>query len=69
MIDIEVARERLKEAKAARLEALRQDSERPEGSGAQKRRNDERLQRLADAEAECERALEKAIAAQAGSRT
>ena len=69
MNDIDVARGRLEEARAAHQEALRQDSERPEGSGAQERRNDERLQRLADAEAECERALEKAIAAQAGSRT
>lgn len=57
MSDIEAARVRLNEARAAYLDALRQDCDRPEGSGAQEKRNDAHLESLRDALDEAQRAF------------
>jgi hypothetical protein len=57
---VEEARAALDAARAAYLSALERDCERREGSGAQERRNDERLEKLRDAEYDAERELEAA---------
>lgn len=57
---VEEARAARDAARAAYLSALERDCERSEGSGAQERRNDERLEKLRDAEYDAERELEAA---------
>ena len=57
---VEEATAELEAARAAYLSALKRDCERSEGSGAQERRNDERLERLRNAEYEAEQELEAA---------
>ena len=57
---VEEAKADLEAARAAYLSALERDCERSEGSGAQERRNDERLERLRNAEYDAERELEAA---------
>jgi hypothetical protein len=54
----EEAKVALEAASAAYLSALERDCERSEGSGAQERRNDERLERLRDAKYAAKRELE-----------
>lgn len=57
---IDKLRAELKDAEAEYLSALEHDLERREGSGAQERRHEERLEKLRDAVAECERHLASA---------
>lgn len=57
---VEEATAELEAARAAYLSALERDCERSEGSGAQERRNDERLERLRNAEYDAEQELEAA---------
>jgi hypothetical protein len=57
---VEEATAGLDAARAAYLSALEHDCERSEGSGAQERRNDERLERLRNAEYNAEQELEAA---------
>ncbi|MGZ5198259.1 MAG: hypothetical protein ACXWC4_00680 [Telluria sp.] len=57
---VEEATADLEAARAAYLSALERDCERSEGSGAQERRNDERLERLRNAEYDAEQELESA---------
>ena len=57
---VEEAKAAFAAASAAYLNALEHDCERSEGSGAQERRNDERLERLRDAEYDAKQVLEEA---------
>ena len=57
---VEEAKAALDAASAACASALKHDCERSEGSGAQERRNDERLEKLRDAEYDAKRELEAA---------
>lgn len=66
---VEEAKVSLKAASAAYLSALEYDCERSEGSGAQERRNDERLERLCAAKREldeAEREQQKKVGGKAG---
>ena len=60
------AQAQLDVANAAYQDELQQDGDRSEGSGAQERRREERQQRLKDEVDRCERALELAKKATAG---
>lgn len=62
--NLEEAKATLHAATAAYASALEHDCERSEGSGAQERRNDERLEKLRDAEYDAKRELEAAERAQ-----
>ena len=62
---VEQAQRDLAAANAAYLGELERDSERGEGSGAQERRREERLQSLRDAIDRCKRELDEAVQAQA----
>lgn len=57
---IDEAKAAFEAARAAYLSALEHDLDRNEGSGAQERRNEERLERLRDAEYDAKRELEVA---------
>lgn len=58
--NLEEAKATLHAATAACASALERDCERSEGSGAQERRNDERLEKLRDAEYDAKREVETA---------
>lgn len=57
---IEEVKAELDAARTSYLDELRQDGNRSEGSGAQERRREERLQLLKDEVDRCERVLELA---------
>lgn len=65
-ITIEEAQAQLDAANAAYLDELRQDCQRPEGSGAQERRREEHQQGLKDNIERCENALALAKKAKPG---